>query len=677
MTPLQGDPYNLQGSAPSIQGGAGAAALQPASSPIGPQPFVGPTTPATAPRPAQAVSKPATDFSYLISPSLSSYLGARPSPANPTVAEFYRKDSNQALTPEQLFGYASSLGLGQITSFDQIKTFAPRVASAAPVSSTPIPSTATPGAPTDPNQTLAQKAAAAGLSLDDYLKVVTPGISPEEKSKIYGNLGIPELERNVFTPPSKTTEQLFNDAYSSAGLADIKTKIQEKLDEINTAKQGLTDEQGNVNENPFLSEASRVGRISRLNDKAEAHIGNLTDELSQLTDLYNNGVGEVNSLVSRQTADFSANQSLNTEKLQYLLQKAETQISDLQANKTSQAYNYLPDYLNAKAKSTKPDVIGSGDSGYYRWNPDTGTFEQVIAPQNDLNQILSPTDALALGVPYGTTRGQALQLGIVPQRPATDTQNQAAGYAVRVKQSGDILNNLESAIQNYNPIGFEAEIRLPSYAQSSQIQSYNQAAQNFVNAVLRRESGAAISQSEFDNAYKQYLPRPGDSAQVLDQKKANRDAVYNSLVNSSGPAYQSSTGSDANSDDPLGLFSSVGNTSASKGMRTDRNNNPTAFTSDVAKAAGLILGKDYTIGDAFPNNPNLHTARLLGDPIATTIKVIDRIGFYTDSGKPRWSYVNSIPQAQNWNNLSYSQRVNVIKQMYAYEGGTALLNNFA
>ena len=113
------------------------------------------------------------------------------------------------------------------------------------------------------------------------------------------------------------------------------------------------------------------------------------------------------------------------------------------------------------------------------------------------------------------------------------------------------------------------------------------------------------------------------------------------------------------------------------GMRTDRHNNPTAFTTDIAKMAGLRLGVDYNVGDPFPNNPNLKTARLLGDPVATTIKVINKIGFYTQSGKPRWTYVNSIPQAKNWKSLSYKQKANVIKQMYAHEGGSALLNNFA
>jgi hypothetical protein len=78
------------------------------------------------------------------------------------------------------------------------------------------------------------------------------------------------------------------------------------------------------------------------------------------------------------------------------------------------------------------------------------------------------------------------------------------------------------------------------------------------------------------------------------------------------------------------------------GFRTDRHNNPTAFTTDIAKLAGLTLGVDYEQGDSFGGG-KYFTARLLGDAVQTTIRVIDRIGFTTSSGSPRWTYTDSIP----------------------------------
>ena len=58
---------------------------------------------------------------------------------------------------------------------------------------------------------------------------------------------------------------------------------------------------------------------------------------------------------------------------------------------------------------------------------------------------------------------------------------------------------------------------------------FEQAERNFINATLRRESGAAIAESEFDSARKQYIPQPGDSAGVLEAKRQNRLRIQQQL----------------------------------------------------------------------------------------------------------------------------------------------------
>ena len=115
---------------------------------------------------------------------------------------------------------------------------------------------------------------------------------------------------------------------------------------------------------------------------------------------------------------------------------------------------------------------------------------------------------------------------------------------------------------------------------------------------------------------------------------------------------------------------------SSSGMRTDRHLNPTAFTTDIAKLAGLKEGVDYTKGDPFSNG-RYYTAKLIKDPLKTTIQVIDRIGFKTQAGANRWTYTDRIPETKNWNNLNYSQKKQVIAKMYQHEGGTKLRNLFA
>jgi hypothetical protein len=112
-------------------------------------------------------------------------------------------------------------------------------------------------------------------------------------------------------------------------------------------------------------------------------------------------------------------------------------------------------------------------------------------------------------------------------------------------------------------------------------------------------------------------------------------------------------------------------------FRTDRNRNPTAFSVDVARQAGLTLGKDYVNGTAFPDDPGMFTACLLGDPIQITIRVIDALGFVTflnTPGTARWSYI-ILPKFV-WDGLFPARKRDVIGFMYRHEGGTAMISLF-
>lgn len=152
---------------------------------------------------------------------------------------------------------------------------------------------------------------------------------------------------------------------------------------------------------------------------------------------------------------------------------------------------------------------------------------------------------------------------------------------------------------------------------------------------------------------------------LMKKNGMTRDQVLKGL----GLTSDQSMSVNGSNEDPTAVTKKVG-------MRTDRHNNPTAFTTDVAKVAGLKEGVDYVTGDPFrAGTSTLYTARLIGDPIDTTIRVIDRIGFQTRSGNPRWSYIN-MPKSQ-WNAMNYDQKKAVIARMYGSEGGQKLNKLFA
>jgi hypothetical protein len=125
-------------------------------------------------------------------------------------------------------------------------------------------------------------------------------------------------------------------------------------------------------------------------------------------------------------------------------------------------------------------------------------------------------------------------------KPPTNAQTTIAGYAARVEQSNPQLSGLEKSITAMNPLSFEAQLWADRPAlQSKEIQQYAQASRNFINAVLRRESGAVISPEEFATARKQYLPVPGDLPETLQMKRANRALIHQTYKQGAGKAYQS------------------------------------------------------------------------------------------------------------------------------------------
>ena len=138
--------------------------------------------------------------------------------------------------------------------------------------------------------------------------------------------------------------------------------------------------------------------------------------------------------------------------------------------------------------------------------------------------------------------------GVPVVKPPTAAQQTAAGFATRLIEANNNLKSFESKISSMSVPEYAYQSRLPSGFQSDTFQSFDQAARNFINAALRPESGAAISESEFDNAYRQYIPRAGDNAVTLQQKAVNRQMKIDSLSQTGGSAFNSATISDDFSD---------------------------------------------------------------------------------------------------------------------------------
>ena len=132
-----------------------------------------------------------------------------------------------------------------------------------------------------------------------------------------------------------------------------------------------------------------------------------------------------------------------------------------------------------------------------------------------LNDELAQSERVNAGNQFGTVDGKA----------QSAVQAAANGYADRLVESESIISQLGTMFTGQDAFGGI----LPNAMQSSERQQFEQSKRNFINSVLRRESGAAIADSEFDSADLQYFPQRGDSPEVEAQKSRNRNTVINNL----------------------------------------------------------------------------------------------------------------------------------------------------
>jgi hypothetical protein len=174
--------------------------------------------------------------------------------------------------------------------------------------------------------------------------------------------------------------------------------------------------------------------------------------------------------------------------------------------------------------------------------PVTAAMPSAVAPSAAMPSAASPTSV----VPGGANAPAPVRFG--PKSTAenlTEAQGKATGFALRAKQASDILDivgkdgkvqpGMLKRVGEAVPLVGEGLGTMLNVTQTPQQQQVEQAQRSFVNAILRQESGAAINESEFNNAKKQYFPQPGDSKEVIDQKRLNRETAVSALSIAGGP----------------------------------------------------------------------------------------------------------------------------------------------
>ena len=117
-------------------------------------------------------------------------------------------------------------------------------------------------------------------------------------------------------------------------------------------------------------------------------------------------------------------------------------------------------------------------------------------------------------------------------KPLNDSQSKALLFGSRMREADKALATLSSEGKVNSFAGSRAPVvgGAINALSTENNQMLNQAKTDFMSAVLRRESGAAISSGEYDTANKQYFPQIGDAPGVIAQKAANRQLALKGIL---------------------------------------------------------------------------------------------------------------------------------------------------
>ena len=180
-------------------------------------------------------------------------------------------------------------------------------------------------------------------------------------------------------------------------------------------------------------------------------------------------------------------------------------------------------------------------SGKYQKLISGGEYTQII----DGEEVTKYKPGIDLSETTNLPVPEGLDLDkIIKKRSQKFDQNQtkAATFGSRMLLNEGILRNVlaegyELNVQDVAQIRLMARLGLGNIGVDSKAQQFHVAAQNWVAAQLREESGAAINPTEYADALLQYFPTVGDSFETRKQKQALREETTRGMINTAQDAF--------------------------------------------------------------------------------------------------------------------------------------------
>jgi hypothetical protein len=178
-------------------------------------------------------------------------------------------------------------------------------------------------------------------------------------------------------------------------------------------------------------------------------------------------------------------------------------------------------------------------------------LEAVMKPQTQImvgggvGSIWTKEQVKESGLPTGSvvTVDRYGKPQILTKEKYTQPQILSGGFATRMNTAGADIEKImatgfdpSGVVQNIDIFGMPDV--LANYMRSPEGQQYRQAQVNWITANLRKESGAAIPETETEREIKKWFPQPGDDKDTIKQKARSRKDAERAMQKSAGGAYQ-------------------------------------------------------------------------------------------------------------------------------------------
>ena len=201
--------------------------------------------------------------------------------------------------------------------------------------------------------------------------------------------------------------------------------------------------------------------------------------------------------------------------------------------------NYLIDPVTGKVIFQAPEKPTAGqvverDDGTFLVDTRTGQAKPVMG--------VGGQPLMGGGKPLTEAQGNSVAFGaraVEANRIATDLEKQGVTNTGAIRTAVGGIAGMTPFIGGQLEQGVRSTFNvLPSAAggPSAEQQQTEQARRNFVSAVLRKESGAAIGVDEYKNEERKYFPQAGDTAKVIQQKQEARNLAIEALKAQAGPS---------------------------------------------------------------------------------------------------------------------------------------------